>query len=217
MKPRSSNLRNQALKLIEVLVVIVVLFVLSALLFPALANWKKHNSQHVCRVNLMNITMDYQPWPGEHYNKYPSHFPVTNSSVKELTFDGNALVAFQVMSNELNWPGFLHCPADTSRIAATNFAADLDGKISYFISTDAEEMHPQMFLSGDDNFEIGSVPAKSGLLEFSASTPISWRAARHKFAGNIGVANGSVQQTTSPYLCQLVQQTGVATNRLAIP
>jgi hypothetical protein len=74
-----------------------------------------------------------------------------------------------------------------------------------------------MLLSGDDNFEIGGVPVKSGLLELSTNTPISWTAARHKFVGNIGLSYGSVQQVTQSGLRQAVQQAGFATNRLAIP
>ena len=74
-----------------------------------------------------------------------------------------------------------------------------------------------MMLSGDGNFEIGGVPVKSGLLEISSNTPIAWSAARHKFAGNILVADGSVQQCSNSGLTNLLRQTGLATNRLAIP
>jgi len=58
---------------------------------------------------------------------------------------------------------------------------------------DASTNYPQAFLSGDDNFEIGGVPVKSGLLQFSTNTTIAWTGARHEFAGNIGLADGSVQ------------------------
>jgi prepilin-type processing-associated H-X9-DG protein len=70
-----------------------------------------------------------------------------------------------------------------------------------------------MLLLGDDNFEIGGVPVKSGLLELSMNTPISWTAARHKFVGNIGLADGSVQQVTQDGL----RSAFVVSNRLAIP
>jgi len=46
---------------------------------------------------------------------------------------------------------------------------------------------------------------------------LPWTAARHKFAGNIGLADGSVEQTTSSGLNELLHKTGLATNRLAIP
>jgi hypothetical protein len=78
--------------------------------------------------------------------------------------------------------------------------------------------HPQAILSGDDNFEINDVPVKSGLLELSSNTPIAWTAARHKFAGNIGLGRRlDFQTVTISGLTNLVHQTGLATNRLAIP
>jgi prepilin-type processing-associated H-X9-DG protein len=74
-----------------------------------------------------------------------------------------------------------------------------------------------MFLSGDDNFAIGGVPVKSGLLQLLTNTPVAWTKTRHKLYGNIGLADGSVQQLTTDGLRQALQQTGVATNRLVIP
>ena len=74
-----------------------------------------------------------------------------------------------------------------------------------------------MFLSGDDNFAINGVSVKSELLEVSTNMTVTWTAARHKFIGNIGLADGSVQQITTTNLQQAIQATGIATNRLAIP
>jgi hypothetical protein len=145
---------------------------------------------------------------------------VTNGGVMELVTTGNVAAVFQVMSNELGTPKLLICPADTNRIAATNFTTDFNNsKISYFVGLDVtNESSSRMFLSGDDNFEISGVPEKSGLLELSTNTPISWTAARHKFVGNIGFADGLVQELLNQnQLRQAFWQTGLATNRLAIP
>ena len=72
-------------------------------------------------------------------------------------------------------------------------------------------------LSGDANFAIGGVPVKSGLLKFYSNAPIAWSAARHKYSGNILLADGSVQSLNNSGLTKWLHQTGVATNRLAIP
>jgi prepilin-type processing-associated H-X9-DG protein len=110
------------------------------------------------------------------------------------------------------------CSADEDHTDATNFTTDFNNsKISYFVSLDASSAYPQMLLSGDDNFEIGGIPVKSGLLEISKSTSIAWTAARHKFAGNILAADGSVQMLNNPILTNWTHQNGGATNRLAIP
>jgi hypothetical protein len=82
---------------------------------------------------------------------------------------------------------------------------------------DADTNRSKTFLCGDDNFAIGGVPVKSGLLEFSTNAPITWTAARHKFAGNIGLADGSAWQVNDQLLVQKLIETGVATNRLALP
>jgi hypothetical protein len=137
----------------------------------------------------------------------------------ELVADGkNTWLNYLVMSNELSTPKVLICPADTDHSFAINFGTDFNNShISYFVGLDAKEMNPQMFLSGDDNFAVAGVPVKSGLLELSTNTAVSWTAARHKFFGNIGLADGSVQEISSLGLQQAFQQPGAAVNRIAIP
>lgn len=217
MKPRSSNQINHAMTLIEVLVIIAVLAVLVAVLLPALAAAKRKHSRIGCVDNLKEIGLACRVWEGDNGDKYPMFVSVTNGGAMELVVTGNVLVNFLVMSNELSTPRILHCPEDTEHNETNSFAMLASSNISYFINIDATEVYPQMFLSGDDNFEIGGVPVKSGLLELSTNTPISWTAARHKFVGNIAMADGSVQQVTQDGLRQWIQQSGVATNRLAIP
>jgi hypothetical protein len=218
MKPRVSNEKTAALTLVEVLVVIFVLFVLAALLLPALAPVKVHRRSD-CVLNLKHIGLSYFVWAGDHNGKFPMQVSVTDGGTMELITNGkNPWLNFLVMSNELNTPWILTCPADRDRTIATNFPAGFSAKnTSYFVGLDAVTNHPQMFLAGDDNFAIGGVPVKSGLLELPANAPIAWTAARHKKAGNIGCADGSVVQTSSSSLQQMLVQTGVATNRFGIP
>jgi prepilin-type processing-associated H-X9-DG protein len=103
-------------------------------------------------------------------------------------------------------------------MGTNSFAGLASSNISYFVSVDVTNgVAPQAILSGDDNFEIGGVPVKSGLLELSTHTPISWTAARHKFTGNVVLADGSVQSANNSVLKSWFDHTGVATNRLAIP
>ena len=218
MKPRFSNQRNLAMTLTEVLVVIAILAVIAAMFLPALAKAKRKSSRIGCVNCLKEIGLAYHEWEGDNSDKYPMSVSVTNGGAMELVATGNAVACFQVMSNELSTPKILYCPDDMTHVATNSFAGLRSFNISYFVEVDVtNETNPQMILSGDDNFEIGSVPVKSGLLELSSNTPISWTAARHKFAGNIGIADGSVQSLTADGLQKLLQQTGVATNRLAIP
>jgi prepilin-type N-terminal cleavage/methylation domain-containing protein len=218
MKPRLSNQRNRALTLVEVLVVIAILAVLAAVFLSATDDNDKKALRINCVSNLKQIGVAYRIWAGDHNGKYPMQTSVTNGGAMELISTGDVFANFQVMSNELSTPEILVCPADANRVAATNFTTDFNNsKISYFVGLDAVDTSPQTFLSGDDNFAVDGVPVKSGLLELSTNVSISWTAARHKYAGNILLGDGSVQQVDTKGLQNALQQTGFATNRLAIP
>ena len=219
MKPRCSNKRTIGLTRFEVGVVIAVLMIAVALLLPGLLNARRHASRINCVNNLKQVGIAYRIWEGDNGDKYPMGISVTNGGAMELAATGDVLACFMLMSNELSTPKILVCPADTNRIGALTFAGlTASSNISYFVGVDAtSDMNPQMFLSGDGNFEIRGVPAKAGLLKLWTNDPVAWTTARHNLNGNIGLADGSVQQTTIPRLHELLQQTGLATNRLAIP
>jgi prepilin-type N-terminal cleavage/methylation domain-containing protein/prepilin-type processing-associated H-X9-DG protein len=236
VKPRRSNQRNHALTLTEVLVVIAVLALLIVVFFP----WPsrsdrgitKRISYIICFHHLGSISLAFRMWAGDHNDKYPMEISTANGGTMELAATGDAVATFQVMSNELATPLVLFCVTDTNHILATNFGVNFTAKnVSYFVGLDADTNRSQAFLSGDSNITIGSVPVKSGLLELSTNSPVAWTSERHvlsnshfwtpakyKYVGNIGFADGSVRgQVTQNELRQALQQTGLATNRLAIP
>jgi len=220
MKPRVSNQKTAAMTLTEVLAVIVVLFVL-AVIFLNDGNGpvSKQAAQRInCINNLKQIGLSYRVWEGDHGDKYPMQTSVTNGGTMELANGMNAWINYSVMSNELSTPKVCICPADTGKIAATNFTTDFNNsKISYFVNLDADDAYPQMFLSGDDNFAVGGVPVKSGLLEFSTNAPVTWTAERHKNTGYIALSDGSVATVNNSMLTDWFHQIGSFTNRIAIP
>ena len=111
---------------------------------------------------------------------------------------GNAYILWRTMSNELSTPKILLCPEDAERTSATNFTAGFsDANISYFFSLDAADSYPQMILDGDDNLAINGVRVKPGILNLPTTNSLAWTKERHHGNGNIGMADGSVQQTTS--------------------
>ena len=128
---------------------------------------------------------------------------------------------FCVMSNEVGSAKVLYCTSDSSgshSAPATNFVdlASPNGqlKLSYYVCGDASDAYPQMVLSGDRN--IGTVTAGTTVAAamtnysgtYSATTPglanpvlfanaQSWtQNDLHQKAGNLGIADGSVQQAT---------------------
>ncbi len=218
MKPRFSNKPTAALTRVEVLVVIAVLVVAVALILPALAKAKRRASKIGCASCLKQIGISFRLWEGDNHDKYPMAVSVTNGGAMELIATGNVAACFRVMSNELNTPKILLCPEDTSRVCATNFSTGFsNANISYFVNPDAVEAHPQMILDGDDNLTVGGVRVRPGILNFQTNATVGWTKDRHHGAGYLGLADGSVQQLTTDGLRQALQQTGAATNRLAIP
>ena len=219
MQPRFSQRRNAGMTLFEVGMVIAVVMVLVVLLLPVLAKNRRKPSHVSCANNVKQICLSYRVWAGDNGDKYPMGVSVTNGGSMEMAATGNVAQSYLVMSNELSTPMILHCWEDKAHIQTRSFAGLASSNISYFVGVDVtNETTPQMILSGDGNFEIGGVPVKSGLLEFSTNAPIAWTATRHANFGNIGLVDGSVEQVTSSRLRQwLLPQTGFATNRLAIP
>jgi prepilin-type processing-associated H-X9-DG protein len=212
MKPRVSNRKTAALTLIEVVMVIAVIAILASIILRTFSGDRHHAPRIICLNNLKQIGLAYRIWADDHEGKYPLTISVANGGIME------PVVVFQIMSNILSTPKILVCPSDADRVTAKNFQAGFSTKnISYFVGLDADTNHPQALLSGDDNFELSGVPVKSGLLQFSTNTPIAWTTARHNRAGNIGLADGSVQAFSNSGLTNWLQKTGLATNRLAIP
>jgi prepilin-type N-terminal cleavage/methylation domain-containing protein/prepilin-type processing-associated H-X9-DG protein len=132
---------------------------------------------------------------------------------------------FMVMSNELNTPKVVYCPSEESgRTAASTFAGTVgagvsgvpyvnDLNVSYFVGVDAQDTYPQMMITGDHNLGGGANPPTteyqpsqagnaSPQLSFGTNfttgnlNQVGFTDALHSKAGNVGLADGSVQQVT---------------------
>ncbi len=131
---------------------------------------------------------------------------------------------FCVMADVLKTPTVLFCPSDITRSATTNFAGLVaNTNLSYFVCGDAQDKYPKMILSGDRN--IGNIPggvagvlpatsinmangayASANVLGATVKVmPWEWTANDlHQAAGNLGMADGSVQQTALQDLAQIL-------------
>ena len=217
MKTRCATNRTRGFTRKELLVVIGTVVLLAALLLSALANAKRKYQRIWCTNYLKQIGIAFRLWEGDHGDKYPMQFALTNSETMKLMASGNAYVFWQILSNELSTPFVLRCLADNNRVAATNFATGFsDANISYFFSLDAFESYPQMILDGDDNLAVDGVRVKPGILNLWTNNSIAWTKERHQGNGNIGMADGSVQQTTSEGLNSAIvsSTSGVPTNNV---
>lgn len=204
--------------LVEVFVVIVIVGLFALMFFGV----PDHSKARACRVqclnNLKQIGVAARVWEGDNGNTYPWQTPGTNGGTMDFVTGPNAWRHFQVMSNELSTPKILLCPVDDDQhtTQATNFANLSNSYISYFVGIDACETNAMMLLSGDHNLTNGT-PVRNGLLQLTTNDSSGWTAGMHNKVGNIAKADGSVQAVSSSGLRTIVENTGVATNRLQMP
>jgi hypothetical protein len=219
MRTRIWNRINRAMTVFEVVVIVTCVVILGAVFLSLYIDQNPRHSRAPriqCVSNLKQIDLAFRIWEGENNNQYPMAVSITNGGALEMMETGNLTACLQCASNEMSTPKIFVCPADPDRTCATNWNELNSLHVSYFISADASEDHPEMVLDGDDNFLISGEPAKSSLLEFSSNSPVTWSEKRHRYCGNLGFTDGSVQEISQGGLQQVIQ-TGLATNRIVIP
>jgi prepilin-type processing-associated H-X9-DG protein len=202
--------------LVEVLVVVVILAVLACLLLPALATARKRAQLIYCNNYLKQIGLGFRIWEGDHTNHYPMSISTNFGGTFECVARGDTFRHFQVMSNELVTPYILICPSDARPRAKDFGSAFSNTNVSYFVGVDADSSRPQELLSGDRNI-VGGTKLSNGIVEITTNGLVGWSSEMHNGVGNIGLADGSVQALTVQGLRQALLNTGLATNRLALP
>ncbi len=218
MKTTCSIRRNHALTLIELLVIIGILVILSSIIGVPTHRDKEKAQLLNCLNNLKQVGMAYKIWATDNGGKFPMELSVTDGGTMELMGAEDAWRTYQVMSNELSTTKILFCPSDEERpVWATNFSADLKGKISYFIGLDAETNLPKTLLSGDDNLSNAMRSVEAGQINLASNAPIAWTDARHHSIGSVVFSDGNVQWLNNSNLVVRFRQTGLTTNRLVIP
>ncbi len=217
MQIKSRRFTSCGFTLVALLVIVAVVAVLAAMLLPALAATKKKSSKIGCANNLKQCGLAFRIWEGDHNDKYPMDVPAVNGGTKECITGADTFRHFQVMSNELSTPKILVCPND-DRIAAANFVQLNNSNVSYFVGLDASDNYPQRLLIGDRNITGAGAP-ENGILKLVPGGPAAWTSSIHYNSGNVGLADGSVQEYTSSALRTALENSGDPTNswRLSIP
>jgi prepilin-type processing-associated H-X9-DG protein len=215
MNSTPRHFSRQGFTLVGLLIIIAVIAILAAMLLPALASAKRKAQRINCVNNLKQDGIVFRIWEGDNGDKYPMAVSTNKGGTMEYAEDGNAFRHFQVMSNELSTPKILVCPAD-DRTPAASFTRLKNQNVSYFVGLDATEVRPPMLLTGDRNVTNGLSPVRS-VLELRPEIPAGWTEDMHNGQGNVGLADGSVQQVSIPGLLQILKNTGDSTNRIALP
>jgi len=211
-----SRQSNDAFTLLELFIAMAAIFLIGVLLIPRSHGNKVAAERINCVNNLKQVGLAYNAWANDHSQNYPMQIPVTNGGTLEWIGAGSVFPQFLVLSNELSTPKILFCPADRKRAPAKTFASFNDSQLSYFVGVDAAPALPQAFLAGDRNLTNDSKPMGS-LLELTTNRPSRWTDEVHVRQGNVGLADGSVQQFSRARLQEAIGCTGLVTNRLALP
>ena len=217
MKSNPRCFKRLGFTLVALLVIIAVLALLAALLLPALAGANDRARRIQCVNNLKQCGLAFRIWEGNYGDQYPMAVPVARGGTKEFDTGADTFRHFQVMSNELSTPKILICPADL-RTIADNFSRLKNQYVSYFVGLDANDMNPQRFLDGDRNI-TGNTAPENGILKLAPGGPAGWTTAIHKNYGNVGLADGSVQQCSDSALQNALLNSGAPANtwRISLP
>jgi prepilin-type N-terminal cleavage/methylation domain-containing protein len=212
-----SKRRLPGFTLVELIVSIVLVAVVAGLILPSSASRTSPKSRIKCVHNLKNIGLAFQIFAVDHEDRFPMEISTNEGGSLEFVNEGAPFRHFVALSNELSTPTLLVCPTDEKGKPATNFPLMRSEQVSYFVGLDAKIGHPRLVLTGDQNLTINQMALSSGLVDLTTNGLVGWTREMHNRQGNVGLGDGSVQQTSDFRLADLLRRTGKATYRLAVP
>jgi competence protein ComGC len=209
------NNGRRAFQLLELVITLGILLILVLLLLPAGTGNKASGTRIQCVNNLRTVGDAFHTWSGEHGGEFPARRGKNYSGTLQYVEGPEVFRHFQVMSNELPSTEVLVCPADVRKRALDFRAVLANEHVSYFVDVDATPSSPSMFLTGDRNLTNG-LEVMDHLLLLDTNHGAGWTHRIHVRQGNIGLADGSVQQFSNTRLREGLGWSAVR-NRLALP
>jgi len=190
---------------LDVLVVIATVVLLAVAFGPLwLRTRSKPRPRINCVSNLKQVSLAFRLWADDNGDKFPWQLPPESGGVQAKPFSSLAARTVAVASNELNSPKILVCPEDRQRIRATNWSLR-NTNLSYFIGQSADDSNPATLLAGDRNLLADGRPLIPGRHDLRRFKKLSLDPNPHGGNGNIGLSDGSVQESTSASFNRLLQ------------
>ena len=193
MQGRTNRKKEQGFTALEIIVVIAVVVLLAVLLLPSTARPKIREPGITCVSNLKQVGLAARMWSNDNGEKFPWQVSTSTNGTLELVNGPSVSPHFLAMSNELNSPRILACPADVKRAKVARWSEFDDKHLSYFVGLDADETRPQSILAGDRNI-TGGVRVTNTVFLFTSNSLVGFTKDLHDTSGNIALGDGSVQQ-----------------------
>lgn len=162
----------------------------------------------MCMANLKQAALGQLVWANDHSGSNATLFaagvPAKDGGLRELaTVQKDAVSFYVALSNEIQSPKILACPAERKVVPADDFNSLTSAGISYFLNVDATTLQPSVALQGDAKLSfLMNTPAKPVTL--SADSKMEWDRSVHerigKGVGNLALSDGSVMRANPPEL-----------------
>lgn len=156
-------------------------------------------------------------WSNDNGDRFPWAVPAIEGGSLEHATNIQVFRNFLPALNELSTPKILTCVEDRNRTRATNWSLFDNSNLSYFVGLDSDETKPTTILSGDRTISTNG-NMTPGVWQVASNGPVVWAKGIHgNGCGNIGLADGSVQQDSNGALQKHLQAGQLGTNRFAVP
>ena len=145
------------------------------------------------------VGLAFRIFATDHAGRLPYELNSEQGGTQEISSDPSRIwQQFTILSNEISTPLILKCPSDGDRQRLNGFAGFTNNRyLSYFLRLGADTEDPRSILAGDRNLVLNGRSLSNEVLAVGTNAILGFDRRIHNQEGNIGLADGSVQQVSS--------------------